>query len=617
MSGGVVGTPAYIAPEVWHGDKAAAQTDVYALGCILYEMVTGKELFTGATPPAVMLAHFQPPALPDDWPHDAPPGLTEVLARAMSMGISNRYATAGEFGQAVAGLGHDRAQTENEVTVTLSTTPKTGKEQKTGSNKDASQASTEKEMQPAEDVDQEKSQVGDAAADTTAKKTTTYPSPYTYLAPKRRHQQLCEVASKKVIIPSYPSVPNLPENPFKNNLYYVGIVLIVLVAVGFALTAPPELAVATLILAVVVVVSFIIMLKSKDRELEQAYSREVEHRRWQYSKQIESMKDRLEQERSAYRECLVQRSPAPNQCLAIVKTSDTSQIWTRRPEHSDFFDIRIGLGDLAFPVTIQSPIVKHTNMDEALVEKVESLIGGFQKTPDSPISIPLADHRVIGVIGEPRRAAEFVNAVLVQIAAHHSPRDVKIMAYHPNFESSDWAWMRWLPHVWSNNHKVRYLSTNRNDLASFIQDVEATHVVIVTTDTQLAQERKFKKLLNSGNRLKASMLVVSDSQNRLSSRSNLIIDLTNDIIQLRVGGKAQIMHRNVNTDGLSTNRADLFARLMAPFRLETKEVLSELSESEPKSPTDRTATHSTIYRIALDGKRISLPKSGDESVHDR
>jgi serine/threonine-protein kinase len=66
--GGIVGTPHYIAPEVWEGQGTTPQSDIYALGCILYEMVTGEKLFQGESPPAVMMAHFGPMALPHTWP---------------------------------------------------------------------------------------------------------------------------------------------------------------------------------------------------------------------------------------------------------------------------------------------------------------------------------------------------------------------------------------------------------------------------------------------------------------------------------------------------------------------------------------------------------------------
>ena len=67
-SGAVIGTPAYIAPEVWRGQKAGTATDVYSLASILVEMVTGAPMFDGESTPEVMLKHFQPRQLPEDLP---------------------------------------------------------------------------------------------------------------------------------------------------------------------------------------------------------------------------------------------------------------------------------------------------------------------------------------------------------------------------------------------------------------------------------------------------------------------------------------------------------------------------------------------------------------------
>ena len=106
-SGSVVGTPHYIAPEVWEGQGATSQADIYALGCILYEMLTGEKVFKGETPPAVMMAHFKPLSLPQTWPEGVPPGVTGVLKRALSGNPANRYATAGEMAAALTALAVD------------------------------------------------------------------------------------------------------------------------------------------------------------------------------------------------------------------------------------------------------------------------------------------------------------------------------------------------------------------------------------------------------------------------------------------------------------------------------------------------------------------------------
>ncbi len=93
--GGLIGTPAYMAPEIWEGKSDGPGADIYALGCVLFEMLSGELLFTGATPPAVMLAHFQPHRYPDHWPDDTPAAIEAVLERALARDPAARYASAG------------------------------------------------------------------------------------------------------------------------------------------------------------------------------------------------------------------------------------------------------------------------------------------------------------------------------------------------------------------------------------------------------------------------------------------------------------------------------------------------------------------------------------------
>ena len=96
-AGSLLGTPAYMAPEIWEGADATAATDQYALACVLVEMLTGIILFDGKTPPAVMAQHFQPLELPARWPADVPPGITEVVTRALARAPMQRYSSVSAF----------------------------------------------------------------------------------------------------------------------------------------------------------------------------------------------------------------------------------------------------------------------------------------------------------------------------------------------------------------------------------------------------------------------------------------------------------------------------------------------------------------------------------------
>lgn len=104
QTGGLVGTPAYIAPEVWQGETASSASDLYALACCVSEMLTGQKLFDGPTNPAIMHRHFEPPPFPSSWPAGVPAGLPAVLAQALHQNPFKRPNTVAKFAKQLANL---------------------------------------------------------------------------------------------------------------------------------------------------------------------------------------------------------------------------------------------------------------------------------------------------------------------------------------------------------------------------------------------------------------------------------------------------------------------------------------------------------------------------------
>ena len=101
-SGASVGTPAYMSPEQAQGLEIDLRTDVYALGVILYEMLTGQAPFQAATPMAVMLQHMSAdPPSPCKTNPALPLAVEDVTLKSLEKKPNRRYASAGELARAL------------------------------------------------------------------------------------------------------------------------------------------------------------------------------------------------------------------------------------------------------------------------------------------------------------------------------------------------------------------------------------------------------------------------------------------------------------------------------------------------------------------------------------
>ncbi len=101
---GVVGSPAYMSPEQWRGEKVDGRADQYALGVLAFELLTGSRPFKGDSMQELLRMHLQ-----DDAPdiisvrHDLPSRLTDPIRRALSKDPADRFASSAEFVAALNG----------------------------------------------------------------------------------------------------------------------------------------------------------------------------------------------------------------------------------------------------------------------------------------------------------------------------------------------------------------------------------------------------------------------------------------------------------------------------------------------------------------------------------
>ena len=118
----LMGTPAYMSPEQMRSAKHVdARTDIWALGAVLYELVTGRPPFAGDTVTEIITAVLteQPPPAP------LPPSLSAIILRCLDKNREGRYANVGELARALGALG-DRVDLVSDARVAPTVPPTVG-----------------------------------------------------------------------------------------------------------------------------------------------------------------------------------------------------------------------------------------------------------------------------------------------------------------------------------------------------------------------------------------------------------------------------------------------------------------------------------------------------------
>ncbi|WP_432627724.1 type VII secretion protein EssC [Brotaphodocola sp.] len=301
---------------------------------------------------------------------------------------------------------------------------------------------------------------------------------------------------------------------------------------------------------------------------------EEEEKRFQgYSEYLLQQVERIKKVYEQSRKALLEQYPDGSACLSYNETNPA--LWSRNRGHEDFLSHRLGLGNLPFQVPIEVSKEKFSMAEDKLMQKPSMIQKEYQTLYDVPILIELKKHSVIGLIGglEKKGAVELMHVLSAQIAANNAYTDVKLVyIYDKKKHAQDWSFAKWLPHVWSEDRKIRYVASDRAEASDVFYELVKTfrvrseesenrkeeipkpyYIMFIEDASVLEGELITKYILNDLPNLGLTSFFMAESYEQLPNQCDYAIQNDSSfqgIYDLKTAGQQEIKFDHVSAEEL-------------------------------------------------------------------
>jgi S-DNA-T family DNA segregation ATPase FtsK/SpoIIIE len=164
----------------------------------------------------------------------------------------------------------------------------------------------------------------------------------------------------------------------------------------------------------------------------------------EFDESLTSLTEELERERGTEHEIRTKESPSTEDAMTQAVTRGPL-LWTRRPEHWSFLNVRLGVGSMSSRNTIKTG--GRGEILKAYQERLDEVIDKHKTIDDVPIIDNLFDSGALGIAGSPEQAVGSVNSIMVQLTALHSPAELAVAAIVSPTWSAQLEWLKWMPHT--------------------------------------------------------------------------------------------------------------------------------------------------------------------------
>ncbi len=218
-------------------------------------------------------------------------------------------------------------------------------------------------------------------------------------------------------------------------------------------------------------------------------------------------------------------------------------LWERGLGQNDFLTVRVGNGSGVLDAEFSYSERKFSLDDDNLQEELYTLCEKEKRLNNIPITYSLYEKYVSGIIGERKQVVEFAKGLIIQLAALYSYDEIKFVFLFDKDEENEFGFVKWLPHVWCDENKFRFIATDNDEVKEVsayferiiedreqvndadIEDIKPYYIVFSMSKNLAARTEMLKKLFAKKENIHMSVVIFYDELRSLPKECSMVVEL--------------------------------------------------------------------------------------------
>lgn len=331
--------------------------------------------------------------------------------------------------------------------------------------------------------------------------------------------------------------------------------------------------------------------------------KQEETRRFEaYSQYLLKCTDKIKEKYEHNMKTLNDRYPSVEQMIG-KGTRVPDELWGRNSTHEDFLYYRLGLGDIPFQAPVIVPKERFSIVHDTLSEKPELIKRDYSMLKEVPVGIDLMEHHLVGIVGGDDKSGAYPVAynLAAQIVVQNCYTDVKLVFIGSGEDAEEkWNFALWLPHVWSEDKKIRYVAFNESEARDVFfeltntlrrrseeKDSTGTHkqlqkpyyIIFIDDMKSIAGEAIEKYIYSQEEHIGMTTILLAERYEQLPNICEFVIQNDNyfhGIYNVK-GGETE--RRKITFDTVSAGLLERLARSMSNVEVSETEIGGEIPSS--------------------------------------